>query len=84
MGSVPALWSDEGELIGVLYTKDYEEKDATFRIHQLLCDHYGTEFLSIKPGTEIYFEPRMETLYIKWMTDEDEAWREAQLTWTRI
>jgi hypothetical protein len=84
-GSIPALWSDEGDLIGVLNMKaDNDERNAAFQIQQLLCDHYGTEFLHIKPETDIRFEPLTETLYFSWKTDEDDAWRDAQLTWTRI
>jgi hypothetical protein len=84
-GSIPALWSDEGELIGVLNMQpDNQERNAAFQILQLLCDHYGTEFLHIKPETDILFEPFTETLYICYKTDEDNEWRVAQLTWTRI
>jgi hypothetical protein len=81
-GKVPALWNDEGELVGVLMNcKPMDLFNAVHYIESLLSKHHGAP-VNVDASINTHFiYGEDETIFLTYA--EGEITREAQLTWTR-
>jgi hypothetical protein len=80
-GKIPALWNDEGELVGVLMNKKPMELfNAVYYIESLLSKHHGEPVIMDANINTHFIYGEDETIFLTY--SEGEITREAQLTWT--
>ena len=82
-GMIPALWDDEGELVGVLITLTPQQtSNAAVYIESLLQVHHGTSVKLDESINTAFSWANDTTEYLTYWIG-DEIARTVQLTWTR-
>jgi len=84
VGRIPALWDDEGELVGVLTALvPQQTSNAAEDIESLLQVHHGTSDIKLDESINTVFSWVNDTTEYLTYWIGDEIAREVQLTWTR-